>query len=357
MNILHIVDTIDLVNYGIWQAAISTAPHLAERERISWLVFPATSEIPELPAIHPLPVDDISADHLQDWIKAYDFTPQNTVVVTHGCWRFPTRWGYALKKLGFKWIYTPQGMLEPWSMSQKRLKKWLYFYLLEYCYSRLADVVRAVSKPEAERLSKQYQRVTWIPNGVQPIEVAPKIHGEQKIFLFMARLHKKKGILPLVQAWKQVKWEGHQAELWIAGPDDGELSELLSQIKGEHTIFYKGAVYGEEKQQLLDKAHFYVLPSYSEGFPTSVVEAMSYGLIPLVSEGCNFPEVFSEKLGYQIEPDPNSITDGLIWASYLALEEKNQLSLQNSKYIAEYYSLSHIANEQLKIYEKLLIVL
>lgn len=170
----------------------------------------------------------------------------------------------------------------------------------------------------------------------------------------MARVNKKKGILPLVEAWIKMDFDPAHTELWVAGPDDGELKPFLNLIKGYDSIKYKGAVYGEEKQNLLDQANFYLLPSFSEGFPTSVVEAMSNGLIPLISEGCNFPEVFNEKLGFRIEPNSSSIMKGLTWACELSKEQKNTLSFNNSDFILNNYSLGAIAEMQVKNYKNLL---
>jgi len=46
----------------------------------------------------------------------------------------------------------------------------------------------------------------------------------------------------------------------------------------------------------LNAATYFILPSKSEGFPSSVVEAMAYGVIPIITEGCNFPEAFENKV-------------------------------------------------------------
>ncbi|MBI0400165.1 glycosyltransferase [Cyclobacterium marinum] len=354
MIVLNIVDNIEMVNYGIWQAAISTSPNLIDKGFESWLLFPDSPSVPEISSVNLVPLLDLSVSSITEIINKYNFDPLNTIVVTHGCWSYATRWGSEFKKLGFSWVYIPHGMLEPWSLSQKKIKKWLYFNFIEYPKSKSANYVRAVSKPEFKRLKEKYNNVIWIPNGVPAKKAKVKIQNDKIIFLFMARVNKKKGILPLVEAWINMDFDPKKMELWVAGPDDGELKSFLNLIKGYDSIKYKGAVYGEEKQNLLDLANFYLLPSFSEGFPTSVVEAMSNGLIPLISEGCNFPEVFSEKLGFRIEPNSSSIIKGLTWACELSEELKNTLSFNNSDFILNNYSLDAIAEMQVKYYKHML---
>ena len=93
-------------------------------------------------------------------------------------------------------------------------------------------------------------------------------------------------------------------KLIIVGPDEGELAKILPLISGN--IEYKGPLFDSEKSEVLQKAHYYFLPSFSEGFPSSVVEAMSFGAIPVITQGCNFPEVFEQHLGYEISTDQES---------------------------------------------------
>ncbi|MEJ0030745.1 MAG: glycosyltransferase [Bacteroidota bacterium] len=87
----------------------------------------------------------------------------------------------------------------------------------------------------------------------------------------------------MVEAWHAINSQNNSVKLIIAGPDEGELKHIQHLIKGN--VEYAGAVYGDGKKKLLNEASYYLLPSYSEGFPTSVLEAMSYGQIPLISSG------------------------------------------------------------------------
>ena len=350
--VINIVDRLDKVNYGIWQAAIATADVLLEKYGINTeLWYPEDhSQLPEYQYgnVKLVPVGrDIPEIE----------NPLQTIVVTHGCWQYPTRWGFALHNRGIKWVYIPHGMLEPWSLSQKWIRKFLYFNLIEKQISKRADAVRAVGKPEFNNLSSTFKNVFHIPNGCKSIPFKSKEWDTKTLqFLFMARLHKKKGILPLVNAWKESKLNNNKKyKLVIAGPDDGELQNLEKELEsGTSNIDYIGLAYAQKKNSLLKNSHFYILPSFSEGFPTSVVEAMQYGLIPIISEGCNFPETFENNIAFKVSPEKMTIKNMLEELSTQNPERLSELSLKASQFITQNYSLEIIAHKQFELYKLLL---
>jgi glycosyltransferase involved in cell wall biosynthesis len=352
MQIINIVDRLDKVNYGIWQAAISTANILHNQYNVKTeLWYPEDAQ--QLPDYQ---YGNVKLVPVSNDIPVIE-TPDQTIVITHGCWQYPSRWGFALHNRGIKWIYTPHGMLEPWSMNQKWIKKVFYFNFVEKTLSRQADLVRAVGKPEYDNLKTIFKNVMHIPNGCKSRQFRPKDWNMQPLqFLFMARLHKKKGIMPLIEAWrKSILNNNSKFKLIIAGPDDGELNSVKKMLeKGSVNIEYVGLAYGEIKENLLQNSHFYLLPSFSEGFPTSVVEAMQYGLVPIISDGCNFPEAFDNKLAFKVTPDTKSILNVLDNVAVQTPQYLNELSERASSFISQNYSLEKISQMQYDLYCKLL---
>lgn len=354
IKIVHIVTNLLKINFGIWNAAVFGSEYLNKHFRVSSFLWVCSdSQKMSIPGVDISYLDKrLSKDNILNQIQAWNLHHTNTIFVSHGCWQTPTRLGFKLQKMGFKWLYVPHGMLEPWSMQHKKWKKFLYFSLIEKRLTKKAHGIRAVSEVEKQNLQIRFGREIFkIENGVKILPLKNKKKNE-KVFLFMARLHHKKGILPLVKAWTACTKTNKNYKLVIAGPDEGELIKIQSFLNADETLEYKGAVYGDAKQALLERAHYFVLPSHSEGFPTSVVEAMSYGLVPLISSGCNFQAVFTEKLGYQIEPDEKNISDVL---DALKKEDFNeQLSFRNHQYIQEHNSEKHIAEQLLTTYTNVL---
>ena len=357
MHIINIVDNIQQVNIGIWNAAIASAENLEEDYQVKsslWYLEGMDNKVYiDFPS---MAIPEATASHAQELIEDHCLDSETTLISTHGCWRQPTKWGREFQKRGLKWVYVPQGMLEPWSLKQKWLKKKIYFELFEKRLSRHADLVRAVSKPEVANLNKIYQNVVHIANGVSGIQhERSDWTGSRIYFLFMARLHHKKGLIPLVKAWKQSPlYNNPLYELNIAGPDDGELKVLEEELAGIENAHYLGAVYGAEKDELLRRSHFFALPSFSEGFPTSVLEGMQYGLIPIVAEGCNFPELFEKKMAYEVSPEASTIIHALTQISTETPEKLVALSEENQAFVLSHYSYNNIADLQYRAYRELL---
>ena len=347
---IHVVNDLTLINFGIWNAALFGSSYLNEKYKVkTCIIVCQRKESQSSVSVPVIFAEGSSATQIISKLNELKFNLSESILVTHGCWQRPTRLGYQLRKKGGKWIYSPHGMLEPWSLRNHWLKKTIYFHLIEKKYFAKADGVRAVSKTEGINLKHLLKReINVIENGVVVPILNSKSNGTLQ-FLFMARLHFKKGLVPLVMAWHKVM-RGVSAKLVVAGPDEGELEKIQPLLSG--SIEYVGPVYGEDKKRILEQSHYYLLPSLSEGFPTSVVEAMSYGLIPIISEGCNFPEVFENKLGYRAEPNEESLVRILNEIKEKAFDYK--LSQRNRDFIEENYSEAAIANKLHSMYAQLL---
>lgn len=359
-KILNLVDDVSSVNYGIWHAAVATSGELQKTYGIeSWLVSRSfddsfrPEDFPNL-KIRKLTSTDKKAAHL----FLSEFNPEDCIIASHGCWQFPTRWGALAKASGFQWVYTPHGMLEPWSMQQKSWKKLPYFYLLEKPLAGKASLVRAVGKPELDNLKKHFPAAVLIPNGIyreflrteQPVN----FHGH---FLFLARLHHKKNVLPLVKAWSDVPDELKKGrKLLIAGTDDGEKENLLQFIRQhpDSGIEFLGPVFGTEKKKRMTESSFYILPSLSEGFPTSVVEAVGAGLIPMISEGCNFPELLELQAGIDTSAEEEGIRSAIINALKMKDDDLHRM-IDKARHLVEgRYLWDIIAGQQTEEYGRLL---
>ncbi|WP_266364905.1 glycosyltransferase family 4 protein [Tellurirhabdus rosea] len=111
-----------------------------------------------------------------------------------------------------------------------------------------------------------------------------KTNDSVLILLFLGLIGPRKGIFDLIEAIKNNKdiFTG-KIKLIIGG--NGEIEKLLSYIHRyelEDIIEYRGWVSGDLKHELLSQSNIYILPSYNEGLPLSVLEAMSYRL-PVIS--------------------------------------------------------------------------
>ena len=149
----------------------------------------------------------------------------------------------------------------------------------------------------------QPRRVRIIPNIVQATDHREITHtpSARVKFLFLGRIGERKGVYDLLEVLHRhrEKLDGKYV-LKLGG--DGEtkkLESLISQYHLEDSVKFLGFVTGSKKEQLLRAADVYILPSYNEGLPISILEAMSFGLPIISTEVGGIPEV--------VRPDTNGL--------------------------------------------------
>jgi glycosyltransferase involved in cell wall biosynthesis len=156
-----------------------------------------------------------------------------------------------------------------------------------------------------------------IPNGVDPAEYAHLPGrdafrqryglGNSTVCLFMGRLHPRKGIHILIEAFKAAQIP--DARLVIAGPDEGTLDQLTPLL--DERIVLTGYLSGAERLAAFAGADVLALPAVGEGLPMVVLEAMAAGLPVIISPGCNLPEVAQAGAGLEVEAAVQPLADAL----------------------------------------------
>lgn len=147
-------------------------------------------------------------------------------------------------------------------------------------------------------------RIIVVPNYTMvPPATDPALKREQEI-LFLGLVGNRKGVFDLIPAFAEVHKRFPQARLVIGGNGEVErAAELVRSLGLEDSVVLAGWVDGAQKTKLLEAASIYVLPSYNEGLPMSVLEAMAAGL-PVVTTGVGgIPELITPGVdGLLVEP-------------------------------------------------------
>ncbi len=365
MRIIHFIDSLEKVNFGVWSAALIPSQELKERfgvESIAFYPIPGYSvKAEDLYGAkgYPLSVADLKAG-IKGLAVKHKLNPETDIICTHGSWRYPTKWAYQLSLKGFKWVYCPQGMLEPWSMAQKAWLKSVYLKLIEGPSVSKCALIRAVSTPELNRLKERFpkQNIAWIPNGSYPVDLDLNKTINPRTWVFLSRINKKKGVVPLVKAWKNSSLFNKEGEqLWIAGPDDGDLPLLKAELNQSDelgNIRYLGPAFGKAKNELLSLATFFCLPTVSEGFPSSIVEALHYGIVPICSQGANFPELFKAGLAIDCGTEVSEIQKALEEAVEMDAKQTTELAIQGQHFARKGFSVAKVAEIQYEQFSALL---
>jgi len=208
----------------------------------------------------------------------------------HGIWS-PLNTMIALLALKKKipYIVSPQGMLEPWSLQQKSLKKKISLFFFWKYILKKASRILFTSKQEYLNFKRldliRNMAYSIIPNGFYIYsKLKKKNFVKKKNLLFLSRVHKKKGISELIDAFKEINPKNWN--LNIAGSGNLDFIETLKSQCGKEflnkKIFFLGFKDESQKTKLLNNSDVFVLPSHSENFGIAIAEAIGCGL-PVVT--------------------------------------------------------------------------
>ncbi len=225
------------------------------------------------------------------------------VVHVHGVWEeIQHRAATLARRRGVPYVVSPHGMLDPWSLSQKWLKKQVYLRLRLRRTLRRAAAVHFTDEVERDLAAPQ---TGGAPALVQPIgidlsefaDVPPRgtfrskypVIGQRPMVLFMGRLHPKKAPDLLIDAFARAG--ANDTVLVLAGPDsDGYRAQLEAEVAArrisDRTVF-TGMLRGADRVAALAEADVFALFSHQENFGLAVVEALACGTPVLISDQVN----------------------------------------------------------------------
>jgi glycosyltransferase involved in cell wall biosynthesis len=127
------------------------------------------------------------------------------------------------------------------------------------------------------------QRFSPNANARQAVRMELGSAPDALVCLYLGRLNRDKGVLDLATAFAQVAVKHPQAELWVVGPDEANWFEQMQALLGDAKHQVKRVGYTNEPERFMQAADLFCLPSYREGFGSSVIEAAACGVPALAS--------------------------------------------------------------------------
>jgi glycosyltransferase involved in cell wall biosynthesis len=121
------------------------------------------------------------------------------------------------------------------------------------------------------------------PKGREEVRAELGSAADAIVCLYLGRLNRDKGVLDLAAAFAQVAGKHPKAELWVVGPDEGDMFTQMQTLLGECTQQIRWVGYTNEPERFMQAADLFCLPSYREGFGSSVIEAAACGVPALTS--------------------------------------------------------------------------
>jgi glycosyltransferase involved in cell wall biosynthesis len=311
------------------------------------------------------------SNKVKPWIIAHHHNYDNFVI--NGIWQYHSFVAHnILKKLNRPYNLFTHGMLDPWFKHEyplKHLKKYLYWFWGEYPVIR--DAAHVLFTCEDEKiLARQsfwpyrcnesvinYGTAGHKGNIEEQRELFlnsfPHLQDKQ-FMLFLSRIHPKKGIDLLIEAFAQFHTKQPDLHLVIAGPDQVGLQKEL-QKQAEHLmitdkITWAGMLSGDMKWGAYLAAEAFILPSHQENFGIVVAEALSCSLPVLISNKVNIWREIAQDNAGLVEDDTVDGCMGLLDRWHIMNDnEKAGMRVNAQRCFINRFEVSKFAQSLIKI--------
>jgi glycosyltransferase involved in cell wall biosynthesis len=233
------------------------------------------------------------------------------------------------------------------------IRRWYIRYILN-----LATRMLVLAKVWQEFFSRLYTRgepvIVYNPIRCPDLPIAQK--PDSHIVLELGRLGQRKGTYDLLRAVPIVTQSHPEAQFWLGG--DGEVEKVrqsLSSAPWGKNVRLLGWVKDEAKDEALSRAAVFVLPSYSEGLPLAILEAMTYGL-PVVSTpvGGIPMAVLDGETGFLVQPgDVEAIAQRII----LLLNDpelRSRMGANAQRHVKEKFEVSAVIQQLFAVYDSMM---
>lgn len=289
------------------------------------------------------------------------------LVDVQGIWMYHS-WAalkYQQSHPNIKKVVTPHGMLDPWALSNSAWKKKIVGYLFEYENLRTADCFHALCKSEYDSIRKfgLTSPIAIIPNGIDlPRNLHLDKNKKKKVLLYISRIHPKKGLKEMIEGVSILRRRSKSIlENWsirVAGWNQNghqeELNSLCEKLGLTDIVKFIGPVFAEKKDQELCQADAFILPSFSEGLPMSILEAWAYNLPCIMTDYCNLPEGFETNAAIRVEPNPESIAVGMETMFDLSDSQRILMGTNGHQLCERQFTWKVISQQKLHLYRWLL---
>jgi glycosyltransferase involved in cell wall biosynthesis len=259
---------------------------------------------------------------------------------------------------GVPYVIRPLGTLDPWSMTQKSVRKRLFWQVSGKAMLQRAAAVHYTSEEEKlsteRRMRLNHGKV--IALGIETSTASDNVAehfpelARDPYVLVLSRLHPKKGLDVLIDAFQSL--ETQYWRLVIAGDGPSEyVSMLKNKVEGDRILF-TGWLEGARKEAVLGGASLLVLPSHQENFGLCVMEALARSVPVLVSPGVNLAtEIAAANAGWIATIAKDALASKLAEA----LRDEEELTRRGwaGKQLSQKYSWENAARELVRLYQEI----
>lgn len=265
-----------------------------------------------------------------------------------------------LKRNGIPYVTVPHGELGKEAQQKKHMKKVAANILFFNRFTKDAAAIQCLSQRECDNTRFGRKKII-ATNGMSVPEKAKESFSEEGIkFLYIGRLdayHKGLDLMVEAIAKQQEMLRGNKCTFSIYGPNIlGRAEQLQAMIDAANVgdiVKQYGPVSGPEKEALIYQSDVFIQTSRFEGMPLGILEAMSYGVPCLVTQGTTLgEEIENARAGWMAETNAESIADKLC-ACVEGRDTFTACGQNGRRFIEENFEWSIIAKKTIEEYEKL----
>ncbi len=295
-----------------------------------------------------------------------------SVVHQHALWTGLSRVTTLLRERhGVATVITPHGSLEKWAIKKSWWKKRIALALYEKNNLYGTSCLHAVGQNEISGFRNFGLRnpIAVIPNGISSEWLQSQgdagsfrslfsIPPDNRILLFLSRITPKKGLPMFLETLKEQRKISADWTFVVAGSDEFDHLEEVRRVvtKNGMASFVKlvGPLYGQIKRDAFAAAELFVLPSYSEGAPIVILEALGAGVPVLATKASPWQELEQYGCGWWVDISGKAIAEALDSAVSYPSETLRDMGKRGKDLVHDKYSWTKSAQMTIELYEWLL---
>lgn len=280
------------------------------------------------------------------------------IIQTNSLWQYPN---FVInnvpKTSSAKIVIAPRGTLSEYALSLSSRKKKIVLALGQRKALKRAHLLIATCEKEYHDIRKfgLSQPVAVIPNGLElpTLGTVSKKHN----ILFLARIHKVKGLDILLDVWEEIIRESQFSDwnLIVAGPTDSDYAkQMIARASTLKRVSFVGELHGIEKRIIMSESAIYILPTHTENFGISIAEALAHETPVITTTGAPWAGLDEHNCGRWVVLSHENIKDSLREMMKKPLSELYLMGKNGRQWIANDFSWSEIAEKTIATYKWLL---
>ncbi len=369
MNVVHCISSLDKNDGGPSRSVPLLCNAIAARGHYVELVHTSSPSQVPLVGTDFFKIQTCKPD---SWIKSfkgskalknYIYSSNPDLFHGHALWQLPVHFMARSAQIkNIPYIISPRGMLEPGALKFSRWKKRVAGLGFQNKNLALAACIHATGELEAKNMRNYGLKnpIAIIPNGLTVNALPESIEckeskGGSRYVVFMSRIHPKKGLKFLVEAWAELQHIYPEWTLIIAGSNENNYENRLKFQAQKQAVFHRikfaGPVFGAGKKELLERADLFVLPSLSENFGIVVAEALASGTPVITTKETPWEDLEHYRCGWWIQTGKSALTHALKSAMELPPEERSLMGRRGHSLIRDKYAISSVSEKMIFLYE------